>query len=187
MRRGTERGGPALGSGERTSPEDPVITVCIEGRTVAIRAWRYDLEGVTGHTIPIYLLDTDLEQNDPRDRALTDHLYGGDGDYRLRQEMLGIGGARVLEALCYRPQVYHLNEGHASLLTSHCWNPSCGEKAGAGNRKGFESGARALRLYHPHAGSCRARSLLARAGLSHTRQSADQAYRAGRQVLMRAC
>ena len=62
------------------APEDPVVTVFIEGRPVAIRAWRYDMAGVTGHTIPIYLLDTDLEQNDPRDRALTDHLYGGDGD-----------------------------------------------------------------------------------------------------------
>ena len=107
-----------MGSGRHPAPEDPVVTVLIEGRTVAIRVWRYDIEGVTGHTIPIYLLDTDLEQNDPRDRALTDHLYGGDGDYRLRQEMvLGIGGARVLEALCYRPWIYHLNEGHAALLT----------------------------------------------------------------------
>src|ERR1700678_3799 len=102
----------------KLAPEDPVVTVLIEGRPVAIRAWRYDMEGITGHTIPIYLLDTDLEENDPRDRELTDHLYGGDGDYRLRQEIvLGIGGARILEALCYRPQVYHLNEGHASLLT----------------------------------------------------------------------
>src|ERR1700690_2432783 len=100
------------------TPEDPVVTVLIEGRTVAIRVWRYDIEGVTGHRIPVYLLDTVLEENDPRDRALTDHLYGGDGDYRLRQEIvLGIGGARVLEALCYRPWIYHLNEGHAALLT----------------------------------------------------------------------
>src|SRR5580704_448972 len=100
------------------TPEDPVVTVLIEGRTVAIRVWRYDIEGVTGHTIPIYLLDTDLEENDPKDRALSDHLYGGDADYRLRQEMvLGIGGARALEALCYRPWIYHLNEGHAALLT----------------------------------------------------------------------
>jgi starch phosphorylase len=98
--------------------EEPVVAVLIDGRTVSIRAWRHDMEGITGHTIPIYLLDTDLEQNDPRDRALTDHLYGGDADYRLKQEMvLGIGGARILKALCYRPQVYHLNEGHASLLT----------------------------------------------------------------------
>src|SRR5271168_4410445 len=100
------------------TPEDPVVTVLIEGRTVGIRVWRYDMEGVTGRTIPIYLLDTNLEHNDRQDRELTDHLHGGDGDYRLRQEtVLGIGGARILDALCYRPRVYHLNEGHASLLT----------------------------------------------------------------------
>ena len=98
--------------------EDAVVEVTIEGRRVAVRAWRYDLEGVTGHTIPIYLLDTDLPQNDPRDRVLTDYLYGGDTDYRLRQEaVLGIGGVRILDALNYEVNVYHMNEGHASLLT----------------------------------------------------------------------
>ena len=112
------------------SPEDPVITVLIEERTVAIRAWRFDLEGTTGHTIPIYLLDTDLEENDPRDRGLTDHLYGGDGDYRLRQEaVLGIGGARILEALCFRPRVYHLNEGTHRCSRSHCWSGTYGVEA----------------------------------------------------------
>jgi glycogen phosphorylase len=98
--------------------EAPVVTITIEDRPVAIRAWRYDLEGVTGHTIPIYFLDTNLEQNDPRDRILTDRLYGGDGDYRLRQEaVLGMGGVRILTALEYHPLVYHMNEGHAALLT----------------------------------------------------------------------
>jgi starch phosphorylase len=98
--------------------ENALVEVTIEGRPVMIRAWRYDLEGVTGHTIPIYLLDTDLPQNDEADRDLTDHLYGGDVDYRLRQEaVLGIGGARMLEALNYDIDVYHMNEGHAALLT----------------------------------------------------------------------
>jgi len=98
--------------------EDPVVEVMIEDRPVVVRAWRYDLEGVTGHTIPIYLLDTDLPENDPRDRGLTDHLYGGDTDYRLRQEaVLGIGGVRILDALNYEVNVYHMNEGHAALLT----------------------------------------------------------------------
>ncbi len=98
--------------------EEPVVTVTIEGRPVGIRAWRYEIEGVAGHRIPVYLLDTDLEQNDARDRALSDHLYGGDADYRLRQEaVLGIGGARMLWALEYEPVVYHMNEGHAALLT----------------------------------------------------------------------
>ena len=74
--------------------EEPRVTVMVENRPVLVRAWRYDMEGVTGHTIPIYFLDTDIEENDPRDRALTDHLYGGDNDYRLAQEtILGIGGA----------------------------------------------------------------------------------------------
>jgi starch phosphorylase len=98
--------------------EEPVVRLEIEGRTVAIRAWRYDMEGVTGHVVPIYFLDTDLEENDGRDRRLTDRLYGGDGDHRLRQEaVLGMGGARILDALGYLPVVYHMNEGHAALLT----------------------------------------------------------------------
>ena len=98
--------------------EEPVVRLTIESRTVAIRAWRYDMEGVTGHIIPIYFLDTDLEENDPVDRKLTDRLYGGDGDNRLRQEsVLGMGGARILDALGYQPVVYHMNEGHAALLT----------------------------------------------------------------------
>jgi starch phosphorylase len=102
---------------DKLNPEEPIVTVTIEGRPVEIRAWRYDMEGVTGHTIPIYLLDTRLDQNDPRDQELTDHLYGGDGDYRLRQEtVLGIGGALILKALDHHPHVYHMNEGHAALL-----------------------------------------------------------------------
>jgi glycogen phosphorylase len=98
--------------------EEPVVEVTIEGRPVLVRAWRYDLEGTTGHTIPIYLLDTDLKENDPRDRILTDHLYGGDSNYRLCQEaVLGMAGVRLLEALQYNVGVYHMNEGHAALLT----------------------------------------------------------------------
>jgi len=98
--------------------EKPIVRLTIEGRSVAIRAWRYDLEGVTGHVVPIYFLDTNLEENDPVDRKLTDRLYGGDGNHRLRQEaVLGMGGARILDALGYVPVVYHMNEGHAALLT----------------------------------------------------------------------
>lgn len=97
--------------------EEPRVVINIEGRPVQVRAWRYELEGINGHIVPIYLLDTNLEENDSRDRALTDHLYGGDTNYRLAQEtVLGIGGARILEALELNPSVYHLNEGHAALL-----------------------------------------------------------------------
>ncbi len=68
--------------------------------------------------MPIYLLDTDLEGNSGWDRGLTDHLYGGDSNYRLQQEIvLGMGGARMAHALGHRVNVYHMNEGHAALLT----------------------------------------------------------------------
>jgi glycogen phosphorylase len=94
------------------------ITVSVEGRFVAVRAWRYDLQGRYGHVVPIYLLDTDLEENSGWDRGLTDHLYGGDTNYRLQQEIvLGMGGVRMANALGRDVNVYHMNEGHASLLT----------------------------------------------------------------------
>jgi starch phosphorylase len=85
---------------------------------VTVRAWRYDLKGRFGHVVPIYLLDTDLDSNSGWDRGLTDHLYGGDTNYRLQQEIvLGMGGVRMAHALGYRINVYHMNEGHAALLT----------------------------------------------------------------------
>jgi glycogen phosphorylase len=94
------------------------ITVAIEGRVVMVRAWRYDLAGLFGHIVPIYLLDTDLKENSGWDRGLTDHLYGGDTNYRLQQEIvLGMGGVRMAKALGLHVNVFHMNEGHAALLT----------------------------------------------------------------------
>ena len=94
------------------------VTVSVEDRTVTVRAWRYELMGRFGHMVPIYLLDTDLEENSGWDRGLTDHLYGGDSNYRLQQEIvLGMGGVRMAKALGQRVNVYHMNEGHAALLT----------------------------------------------------------------------
>jgi starch phosphorylase len=99
--------------------EEPArVTVSIEDRTVTVRAWRYDLKGRFGHVVPIYLLDTDIDANTGWDRGLTDHLYGGDSNYRLQQEIvLGMAGVRMAHALGYRMNVYHMNEGHAALLT----------------------------------------------------------------------
>jgi starch phosphorylase len=94
------------------------VTVSIEDRVVTLRAWRYDLQGRFGHVVPIYLLDTDLQENTGWDRGLTDHLYGGDTNYRLQQEIvLGMGGLRMASALGLDVNVYHMNEGHAALLT----------------------------------------------------------------------
>ena len=98
--------------------ESARITVTVEDRVVTVRAWRYDMVGRAGHIIPIYLLDTDLPENSAWDRSLTDHLYGGDSNYRLQQEIvLGMGGVRMVHALGHRVNVYHMNEGHAALLT----------------------------------------------------------------------
>ncbi|GJQ29329.1 MAG: alpha-glucan phosphorylase [Phycisphaerae bacterium] len=95
-------------------------SVSIEGREVHVVAWRFDVVGHGGHTVPVYLLDCDLAVNDPADRRLTDALYGGDHAHRLAQEIvLGIGGVRVLRSLGLDTLgTYHMNEGHAALLTA---------------------------------------------------------------------
>ena len=103
---------------EFCTEETARVTVSVEDRIVTMRAWRYDLIGRYGHVVPIYLLDTDLDGNSGWDRGLTDHLYGGDTNYRLQQEIvLGMGGARMAAALGHKVNVYHMNEGHAALLT----------------------------------------------------------------------
>src|SRR5665213_2641220 len=103
---------------EMLQPLKPVAAITIQGRPVMVRAWRKDIVGVDGHIVPVIFLDTDLDPNDPWDRQFTDHLYGGDTFYRLCQEtVLGIGGIEILTALGCQPVVYHMNEGHASLLT----------------------------------------------------------------------
>ena len=95
------------------------VTVEIEGREVHVRAWRHTVEGVYGGHVNVLFLDTDLEENDPWDRGLTDDLYGGDRRYRLAQEaLLGLGGVELLHALGLDGElIYHMNEGHSALLT----------------------------------------------------------------------
>src|SRR5262245_9496502 len=89
------------------------IDVPMAARKVRARIWRQ----VVGRT-NVYLLDTDFPANSPADRALTRHLYGGDREYRIQQEvLLGIGGVLALIAVGLRPTVFHLNEGHAAFAT----------------------------------------------------------------------
>ena len=106
---------------ERLEAAGPTVTVEVEGREVKVRAWKYRVRGVAGHEVPVFLLDTDLPENNEADRAITNTLYGGDSTYRLRQEIvLGIGGAEMLRALGYGASgrlLFHINEGHAALLT----------------------------------------------------------------------
>src|SRR5262249_55664334 len=94
-------------------------SVTIEGRAVHLRAWRYDIIGMSGHCVPVYLLDADLPVNSVWDRTLTDTLYGGDSRYRMCQEaVLGLDGISMLRSLgLHHVESYHLNEGHSALLT----------------------------------------------------------------------
>lgn len=93
--------------------------VTIEGRRVQLRAWKYEVRGTSDAIVPVYLLDADLTENSDWDRTLTHFLYGGDQYYRLCQEVvLGIGGVRMLRELGFHKiRQFHMNEGHASLLT----------------------------------------------------------------------
>lgn len=95
------------------------VTIMLENRTVNIRAWKYEVKGIGGFTVPVYFLDTDLDENAEEDRQITHFLYGGNEPYRLKQEaVLGIGGVKILHALGYKNIFrYHMNEGHAGLLT----------------------------------------------------------------------
>ena len=108
---------------ERYPPLDPLglalhstdvqVSLQIGEEDVKINVWRVEVGRV-----PLYLLDTNVEGNSPEAAGITDRLYGGDTEHRLRQEMvLGIGGVRALRALGLQPQVFHTNEGHAGFLS----------------------------------------------------------------------
>ncbi|MDQ2975205.1 MAG: alpha-glucan family phosphorylase [Acidobacteriota bacterium] len=89
------------------------IEVLIRNRAVRAQVWRADIGRVA-----LYLLDTNISENDETDRFVTGHLYGGDRETRIVQEMLlGIGGVRLLRKLGIKPSVFHLNEGHSAFLT----------------------------------------------------------------------
>jgi starch phosphorylase len=92
--------------------EQVQISITFAGRTVYARIWKVQIGRIN-----LFLMDTDVSQNNPADRSLTSRLYGGDQETRIQQEIfLGIGGIRVLDALGIRPTVYHMNEGHSSFM-----------------------------------------------------------------------
>jgi len=100
------------------------ILIEIEGRKVWVQAWLFCIKGLDSYCIPVFFLDTDLPENSVYDRSFSDFLYGGDKRYRLAQEIvLGIGGVRMLRELGFNHiSKYHMNEGHASLLTLELLN-----------------------------------------------------------------
>jgi starch phosphorylase len=121
---GWQKESPAEWYPEKVMERLPIKTlVPIEGRDVKVQAWLYRVISPTGGEIPVLFLDTDISGNNDEERRITDFLYGGDQAYRLKQEIvLGIGGARLLSALGFKIRKYHMNEGHASLLTLELLN-----------------------------------------------------------------
>ncbi len=89
------------------------VSVPVQGRTVTLQIW-----GVQVGRIPLILLDSNRDDNAEIDRWITGHLYGGDRNTRIAQEIvLGIGGVRALRKLGYDPSTFHMNEGHAAFLS----------------------------------------------------------------------
>ncbi len=116
---GQQHADPAPNDLERSAAEPVVdrkgerlsVEVAMGDGVVTVQAWR-----VAVGRVPLILLDTDVEGNAVHHRDITRHLYGGDKDTRIRQELvLGVGGVRMLEAMGIQPSVYHLNEGHAAF------------------------------------------------------------------------
>ena len=123
---------------ERYVPVDPdaaglvrepaTVQVELGGASVSAAVWRYDVRG-EGGVVPLYLLDVDL---------LTDALYSGDREHRIRQELLlGVGGVRALTALGLAPSVFHVNEGHSAFLTIERMRELV--EQGADTREAFET------------------------------------------------
>ena len=87
------------------------VKIALPGRNVTAKAWKVNVG-----RIPLYLLDTDIEENNADDRHITNRLYGGNSEHRLKQEMLlGLGGVRLIQKLGLNPKIYHLNEGHSAF------------------------------------------------------------------------
>ena len=100
----------------------------------------------------LYLLDTDLPENDEHERNITHQLYGGDRQMRIEQEIvLGVGGVRALNALEFKPTIWHINEGHAAFLVLERMRMLV--KQGLDFRCGAGSGRGQHRVHHAYAGA----------------------------------
>ena len=127
------------------------------GRHLVAQVWKAQVGRV-----PLLLLDSDVEDNEPAERDVTDRLYGGGSEHRLLQEMLlGIGGVRALRAYCRltgapAPEVFHTNEGHAGFLGVERIRELI-EEHGLTFDEARRGGPRGHRVHHAHPGSCRHR------------------------------
>ncbi len=104
--------------------KDILIDVKIQRRKVHLKVWKINVGRVN-----LYLLDSDIEENNLEDREITLRLYGGDQDMRIRQEIvLGMAGAKLLKTLGLKPTIYHMNEGHSAFLTLQLMQETIEEK-----------------------------------------------------------
>ena len=93
--------------------DDVIIDIQLENKTLYLKLWQINVG-----RIKLYLMDSDIEQNEEEFKNITLRLYGGDKEMRIRQEIvLGMAGVKALKVLGYNPSVYHMNEGHSSFLT----------------------------------------------------------------------
>ncbi|MFQ6611378.1 MAG: alpha-glucan family phosphorylase, partial [Fidelibacterota bacterium] len=115
------------------------LSLPLRGRTVAIHVYELIYMGLTGHEIPVYFLDTDVDENETQDRIITLRLYSGDKDHRILQEaILGFGGVLLLETLGYNQiKTYHMNEGHCAFLTLELLKKFKGDKSAVRSRCHF--------------------------------------------------
>jgi glycogen phosphorylase len=117
----------------KSDGEPQLVSVEFPGRNVYAQIW----EVVVGR-LKLYLLDTNIDNNSIEDKLITDQLYGGDNEMRIKQEMiLGIGGVRALRALGKKIKVYHMNEGHSAFLAVECIANAIAEH-GLNFREAFE-------------------------------------------------
>ena len=122
--------------------EPVTVEVDLAGETVTADVWRYDVVTRSSATVPLYLLDVDL---------LTDALYSGDREHRIRQELLlGVGGVRALAALGLEPTVFHVNEGHSAFLAIE--RARILVDGGRSSRDALEHVRRVDGLHDPYAG-----------------------------------
>ena len=165
-----------------SSGEQVLVGVAMPGgRTLRARVWVASVGRV-----PLLLLDADIEENDPDLRQITDRLYGGDAEHRIRQEILvGIGGVRAVRAFCGltghpAPEVFHTNEGHAGFLGLERIRELVAD-AGPRLRPGARDRPRRHRLHHPHPGARGHRPLPGRprGALLHRRHAARASSRRG--------